>query len=42
MYVISALKYLNNDLNQKELVKLLEEERKQQIDNLIRLKKESE
>lgn len=28
MYVISGLKYLNKDLNQKELVKQLEEERK--------------
>lgn len=42
MYVISALKYLNKDLDQKELVKLLEEERKRQINNLIELKKESE
>lgn len=42
MYVISTLKYLNKDLNQKDLIKLLEEERKWQINNLIVLKKESE
>lgn len=41
MYVISSLKYLNKDLNQKELVKLLEEERKWQINNLVELKRET-
>lgn len=38
MYVISALKYLYKDLDQKELVKKLESERKWQINNLKELK----
>lgn len=38
MYVISALKYLYKDLDQKELVEKLESERKWQINNLKELK----
>lgn len=41
MYVISALKYLYKYLDQKDLIKLLEEERKWQKNNLVELKRET-
>lgn len=42
MYVISALKYLYKDLDQKELIEKLESERKWQINNLKELKNKNQ